>query len=91
MAKTRVWVLTALFTDDNEDSQVEVMGIYKHLDKAVEMMKAHHEFTLQAWLEDGVKGEDILSISTQWVCVLKVKNSDKQVKLEIYGEDIDND
>lgn len=90
MAKTKVWVLTALFTGDNKDSQVEVMGVYKHLDKATEMMKAHHEYTLQTWLEDGVKGEDILSISTQWVCVLKVKDSDKQVQLGIYGEDIDN-
>lgn len=91
MVKTRVWVLTALFTADNKESRVEVVGVYNHLDKAVETMWFHHENIKEAWVKDGIKEDDMLNIRTKWVCVLKINNRYKQVELGIYGEDIDND
>lgn len=91
MVKTRVWVLTALFTADNKESRVEVIGVYNHLDKAVETMWFHHENIKEAWMKDGIKEDDMLNIRTRWVCTLKVNNRYKQVEFGIYGEDIDND
>lgn len=87
----KVWVLTTLFTGDNKESRVEVIGVYKHLGKAVEMMWFHHKGIKEAWMKDGIKEDDMLNIRTRWVCVLKVNNRYKQVELGIYGEDIDND
>lgn len=91
MAKTRVWVLTALFTADNKESRVEVVGVYNHLGKAVETMWFHHESIKEAWVKDGIKEDDMLNIRTRWVCVLKINKRYKQAELGIYGEDIDND
>lgn len=87
----KVWVLTALFTGDNKENRVEVIGVYKNLGKAVNEMWDYHDSTKEAWMKDGIKEDDMLNIRTRWVCTLKVNNRYKQVEFGIYGEDIDND
>lgn len=87
----KVWVMTALFVGDNGKSQVEVVGVYKNLEKAVNEMWGYHDSTKEAWMKEGVKEDDMLNIRTRWVCTLKVNNRYKQVEFGIYGEDIDND
>lgn len=91
MAKTRVWVLTALFTGDNKDSLLEVIGVYKRLDEAEEVMRFHHEDTKEEWLNEGIKGEEIMDMRFKWRYILKVKNSYKQVELEIHEENIEDE
>lgn len=87
----KVWVLTALFTGDNKDSLLEVIGVYKRLDEAETVMKFHHEDTKEEWLNEGIKGEEILDLRLNWCYILKLTNSYKQVKLEIHEENIEDD
>lgn len=87
----KVWVMAALFVGDNGESRVEVVGVYKNLDKAVKEMWGYHDSTKEAWMKDGVKEVDMLNMRLRWVCVLKIKNSKKQMQLGIYEENIDND
>lgn len=87
----KVWVLTALFTGDNKDNLLEVIGVYKRLDEAVEVMRFHHEDTKEAWLNEGIKGEDIFDLRLRRRYILKVRNSYKQAELEIHEENIEDD
>lgn len=87
----KVWVMTALFVGDSGASRVEVIGVYKNLDKAVEEMWGYHKATKKAWMKEGVKEDDMLDMRFKWVCVLKMKNRVKQVQFGIYEENINND
>lgn len=87
----KVWVMTALFVGDNGESRVEVIGVYKNLDKAVEEMWGYHEATKKAWIKDGVKEDDMLDMRFKWVCVLKMKDREKQMQLGLYEENIEDD
>lgn len=86
-----VWVLTALFTGDNNDNRLEVVGVYKAMYKAIEEMINYHESTKEAWMKEGIEKDEILDIRHAWICTLKVKNSHKQAEFNIYREIIDNE
>lgn len=87
----KVWVLTALFTGDNKDSLLEVIGVYKRLDEAEAVMTFHQKDTKEEWLNEGIKGEEILDLRLKWRYILKVRNSYKQAELEIHEENIEDD
>lgn len=91
MAKTRVWVLSALFTTDNiDDSEMDIISVHSSLDDAIKAKDKCIENTKECWLEDGIT-EDEMSLKTDiGDSVLKAKDNTRRVEYCIYGKDIDN-
>mgnify|MGYP004646966573 CR=1 FL=1 len=91
MAKTRVWVLTALFTTDNVDeTKIDVLSVHSSLDDAMKQKDKCFEETKKDWLDEGMTEEEMYLINHSGVSVLKAKDNTKQVEYGIYGKDIDN-
>ena len=91
MAKTRVWVLTALFTTDNVDeTEIDVISVHSNVNDAVDAKDKCFEETKKDWLDEGMTEDKMYLIHHTMVSVLKAKDNTKQVEYGIYAKDIDN-
>lgn len=90
MAKTRVWVLSALFMGKTtNETNMDVISVHSDLDEAVKAKDKCFEETKKDWLDEGMKEDEMLEITETWVNVLKARDNSKQVEFDIFGKDID--
>lgn len=89
MAKTKVWVLAALFMNKTtNETTMDVISVHSDLDEAIEAKGKCFEETKKNWLDKGMKEDEMLEITGFWFSVLKARDNSKQVEFDIFKNEL---